>query len=75
MPTAPVIETQALTNVFGPQRALDGVNLTVVPGAIAETGQTEDWNRNYARRGGLGEKQKLGKQRWDQRGICGNAES
>jgi ABC-2 type transport system ATP-binding protein len=38
MPTAPVIETQALTKVFGPQRALDGVNLTVAPGAIGLLG-------------------------------------
>src|ERR1019366_6268269 len=38
MPTAPVIETQALTKVFGAQRALDGVNLTVAPGAIGLLG-------------------------------------
>ena len=38
MPSAPVIETQALTKVFGPQRALDGVNLTVAPGAIGQLG-------------------------------------
>ena len=38
MPTAPVIETQALTKVFGQQRALDGVNLTVAPGAIGLLG-------------------------------------
>jgi hypothetical protein len=28
-----------------------------------ETDQTGDWNWNCARRGGLGEKQKLGKQK------------
>ena len=38
MPPAPVIETQALTKVFGPQRALDGVNLSVAPGAIGLLG-------------------------------------
>ncbi len=30
---------------------------------LHETGQTGDWNWNCARRGGLGEKQKLGKQK------------
>src|ERR1035437_816171 len=38
MPTAPVIETQALTKVFGPQRALDGVNLTVALGGDRAAG-------------------------------------
>ncbi len=33
-----VIETQALCKVFGPQRALDGVNLQVAPGAIGLLG-------------------------------------
>lgn len=33
-----VIETQALTKVFGRQRALDGVDLQVVPGAIGLLG-------------------------------------
>jgi ABC-2 type transport system ATP-binding protein len=38
MAPAPVIETQALTKTFGPQRALDGVNLQVKPGAIGLLG-------------------------------------
>ncbi len=38
MSTAPVIETQGLTKVFGAQRALDGVNLEVRPGAIGLLG-------------------------------------
>jgi hypothetical protein len=33
-----------------------------------ETGQTGDWNWNCARRGGVGEKQKLGKQKGDSQG-------
>ncbi|HWX18404.1 MAG TPA: ABC transporter ATP-binding protein [Candidatus Binatia bacterium] len=33
-----VIETQALTKVFGPQRALDAVNLQVAPGAVGLLG-------------------------------------
>ena len=33
-----VIETQALSKVYGTQRALDGVNLQVVPGAIGLLG-------------------------------------
>src|ERR1039458_3861570 len=38
MSSSPVIETQALSKVFGPQRALDGVNLQVAPGAIGLLG-------------------------------------
>lgn len=38
MSEAPVIETQQLTKVFGRQRALDGVNLQVAPGAIGLLG-------------------------------------
>jgi ABC-2 type transport system ATP-binding protein len=38
MSSAPVIETQALTKLFGSQRALDGVNLAVAPGAIGLLG-------------------------------------
>jgi ABC-2 type transport system ATP-binding protein len=38
MSLTPVIETQALTKLFGPQRALDGVNLQVAPGAIGLLG-------------------------------------
>ena len=33
-----VIETKALTKTFGPQRALDGINLQVIPGAIGLLG-------------------------------------
>ena len=36
--SAPVIETQTLSKVFGQQRALDGVNLQVSPGAIGLLG-------------------------------------
>jgi ABC-2 type transport system ATP-binding protein len=38
MSSSPVIETRALSKVFGPQRALDGVNLQVAPGAIGLLG-------------------------------------
>src|SRR5262252_4685032 len=38
MPAPLVIETQALSKVFGSQRALDGVNLQVTPGAIGLLG-------------------------------------
>jgi ABC-2 type transport system ATP-binding protein len=38
MSSSPVIETRALSTVFGPQRALDGVNLQVAPGAIGLLG-------------------------------------
>jgi ABC-2 type transport system ATP-binding protein len=38
MSSPPVIETQKLTKVFGLQRALDGVNLQVTPGAIGLLG-------------------------------------
>jgi len=38
MSSSPVIETQALSKVFGAQRALDGVNLQVAPGAIGLLG-------------------------------------
>ena len=38
MAATPVIETQGLTKTFGPQRALDGVSLEVVPGAIGLLG-------------------------------------
>src|SRR5215813_11598103 len=38
MSGAPVIETQNLSKVFGPQRALDGVTLQVAPGAIGLLG-------------------------------------
>jgi len=38
MPSSPVIETQALCKVYGQQRALDGVNLQVAPGAIGLLG-------------------------------------
>src|SRR5512140_263876 len=38
MSGSPIIETQGLTKVFGPQRALDGVNLKVAPGAIGLLG-------------------------------------
>jgi len=38
MPSSPVIETQALSKVYGQQRALDGVNLQVAPGAIGLLG-------------------------------------
>ena len=38
MSTAPVIETQALTKIFGTQRALDAVDLKVLPGAIGLLG-------------------------------------
>src|SRR6476646_3541652 len=38
MPPSLVIETQALSKVFGQQRALDGVNLEVAPGAIGLLG-------------------------------------
>src|SRR3974377_1016217 len=34
----PVIETQNLSKIFGPQRALDGVDLQVAPGAIGLLG-------------------------------------
>ncbi len=37
-PVPPVIQTEALTKVFGQQRALDGVNLQVAPGAIGLLG-------------------------------------
>lgn len=38
MDAGPVIETQGLSKVYGQQRALDGVNLTVSPGAIGLLG-------------------------------------
>jgi ABC-2 type transport system ATP-binding protein len=38
MSSSPVIETRALSKVFGSQRALDGVNLQVAPGAIGLLG-------------------------------------
>jgi ABC-2 type transport system ATP-binding protein len=38
MSFSPVIETRALSKVFGPQRALDGVNLQVAPSAIGLLG-------------------------------------
>jgi ABC-2 type transport system ATP-binding protein len=38
MSGAPVIESQNLSKVFGPQRALDGVTLKVSPGAIGLLG-------------------------------------
>jgi ABC-2 type transport system ATP-binding protein len=38
MSSPPVIETQKLTKVFGLQRALNGVNLQVTPGAIGLLG-------------------------------------
>jgi ABC-2 type transport system ATP-binding protein len=38
MSSSLVIETRALSKVFGPQRALDGVNLQVAPGAIGLLG-------------------------------------
>jgi ABC-2 type transport system ATP-binding protein len=38
MPVPFVIETQAMSKVFGQQRALDGVNLEVAPGAIGLLG-------------------------------------
>jgi len=38
MPPSLVIETQALCKVYGQQRALDGVNLQVAPGAIGLLG-------------------------------------
>lgn len=38
MDSGPVIETQGLSKVYGQQRALDGVNLKVSPGAIGLLG-------------------------------------
>ena len=38
MAPAPIIETQSLTKAFGPQRALDAINLQVKPGAIGLLG-------------------------------------
>jgi ABC-2 type transport system ATP-binding protein len=38
MPSSLVIETEALSKVYGPQRALDGVSLKVAPGAIGLLG-------------------------------------
>jgi ABC-2 type transport system ATP-binding protein len=38
MPSPFVIETRSLSKVFGPQRALDSVNLQVAPGAIGLLG-------------------------------------
>ena len=38
MSSSPIIETQALSKLFGSQRALDGMNLQVTPGAIGLLG-------------------------------------
>jgi ABC-2 type transport system ATP-binding protein len=38
MAATPIIQTQSLTKTFGPQRALDAVNLQVTPGAIGLLG-------------------------------------